>query len=342
MLIALVVPMLLCACQKQEPAPGSDGKKAAEPAAKEGEKAVPAPGDKAGLVEGKAQEGAPADKTAADGDKPAAEGEKPAAEGDKPAAEGDKPAAEGEKPAAEGDKPAAEGDKPAAEGDKPAAEGEKPAAEGDKPAAEGDKPAAEGDKAAEQPAGDNPSAEATKEGDVEKKFEKKGQNPEVIFETTKGVIRVELYPDKTPITVKNFLQYAEDGFYEGTVFHRVVAGFVIQGGGYSTDLAEQPTRAPIENEAAKGISNARGTIAMARTNQRNSATSQFYISLRNNTMLDYRGESAQGWGYCAFGKVTEGMEVVDAIGSVRTGPAGMFPAEVPQESIVVNKVTVLK
>jgi len=292
-LVAMLVPMFLCSCQKQEPAPGADGKKQAEPAAKEGDKAAQAPGDKSGLVEGKAQEGAPADKTAAEGEKPATEGEKPAAEGEKPAADGEKPAAEGEKPA-----------------------------------------------------GDNPPAEAAKEGEVEKsgevKFEKKSEFPEVVFETTKGIIRVELYPEKTPITVKNFLQYAQDGFYEGSVFHRVVAGFVIQGGGYSTDLAEMPTRAPIENEAATGISNARGTIAMARTNQRNSATSQFYISLRNNTMLDYRGENPQGWGYCAFGKVTEGMEVVDAIGAVSTGRRGMLPAEVPLENIVINKVTVLK
>jgi len=318
---AVVISLLLCACQKQDnaqPTPGTEGQKQAAPAVKDGEK--PAPATAEGQREGWIPEKG---------------GEAKVVEGMDKAAAVDK-TAEGVDKAAAVDK-TAEGREKAEGG----AEG-KPA-EGT-PATEGEKAGSE--PTAEKPAGENPP----EEGDVEKsggksgekKYEKKGELPEVIFETTKGTIRVELYPDKTPITVKNFLQYAEDGFYVGTVFHRVVAGFVIQGGGYSSDLAEQPTRAPIENEAAKGISNARGTLSMARTNQRNSATSQFYVNLRNNTMLDYRGENPQGWGYCAFGKVTEGMEVVDAIAAVRTGAAGMFPAEVPQEPIIINKVTVLK
>lgn len=166
--------------------------------------------------------------------------------------------------------------------------------------------------------------------------------PVVLIETSQGNIKVQLTADKTPGTVENFLKYVTDGFYSGTIFHRVVPGFVIQGGGFTEDLAQQPVREPIQNEAAQAIPNDRGTICMARTPARHSATSQFYVNLKNNTMLNYRGETPSGWGYCAFGTVIEGMDVVDAIGSVNTGPSGPFKKEVPQNPIIINKISLVK
>ena len=166
--------------------------------------------------------------------------------------------------------------------------------------------------------------------------------PVVLVETNMGNFKVQLTPEKTPVTVENFLKYVQDDFYSGTIFHRVVPGFVIQGGGFAEDLAQRPVREPIINEAATAIPNDRGTICMARTQVRNSATSQFYVNLKNNTMLNYRGETRSGWGYCAFGTVTEGMEVVDAFASVYTGPGGHFKKDVPLDPIIIKKISLVK
>lgn len=175
----------------------------------------------------------------------------------------------------------------------------------------------------------------------EKKVEElKGSK--VRIETSMGNFVVELTVKETPKTVQNFLHYINDGFYEGTVFHRVIDGFVIQGGGFTADLGRKPTRMPISNEAATGLPNEEGTIAMARTRNRDSATSQFYINLRNNAMLNYRSEMQSGWGYCAFGRVVEGMDVVKKIGGVPTGAKGPFPKDVPQETITIDKVVVVE
>ncbi|MCX7894735.1 MAG: peptidylprolyl isomerase [Thermoanaerobaculum sp.] len=165
--------------------------------------------------------------------------------------------------------------------------------------------------------------------------------PKVKLETNLGIIVVELYPDKAPQTVANFLQYVRSGFYNGTVFHRVVPDFVVQGGGFDTQLRKKPTNPPIPNEAGNGLSNRRGTVAMARTAEVDSATSQFFINLKDNTFLDHRDRTPRGFGYCVFGRVVEGMEVVDAIAALPTGPAGPFPAEVPQKPAVILKAEVL-
>ena len=162
-------------------------------------------------------------------------------------------------------------------------------------------------------------------------------NPVVLIETSMGSFAVELFPDKTPKTVENFLRYVNDEFYDKTIFHRVVKKFVIQGGGFLEDLAMMPTLPPVENEAATGLDNVRGTIAMARTKARHSANAQFFVNLKNNGMLNYSGESPGGWGYTAFGKVIEGMDVVDAIGSVPTGPRDQFPRDVPTNNVVIKK-----
>jgi len=168
-------------------------------------------------------------------------------------------------------------------------------------------------------------------------------NPTVILQTTKGALVIELYPDKAPKTVKNFLDYVNSGFYNGTVFHRVIPGFMIQGGGYTQNLQKKETAPSIPNEAANGLSNLRGTIAMARTDDPHSATSQFFINVADNTRLDHTGKtSARTWGYCVFGKVIKGIEVADAIVSVRTGAQGEFPKDVPLTPILIKKATVEK
>ena len=165
-------------------------------------------------------------------------------------------------------------------------------------------------------------------------------NPVVVMETTLGSITIELRPDAAPITVENFLQYANDGFFEGTVFHRVIPGFMIQGGGLRADLTEKTTRAPIRNEADNGLSNARGTISMARTSVVDSATAQFFINTVDNARsLDHRGTSPRDYGYAVFGRVTDGMDVVDAISGVATGRRGPHQ-NVPVEAVVINSVTV--
>ncbi len=156
--------------------------------------------------------------------------------------------------------------------------------------------------------------------------------------TSKGVIKLELDAEKAPITVANFLEYVKSGHFEGTIFHRIIPGFVIQGGGLQSGMREKPTNAPIENEADNGLKNLTGTICMARTNDPHSATSQFFINLKDNSFLDHTGKNAQGWGYAVFGKVTEGMDVVEAIAAVRTGNAG-YHQDVPVEDIVIEKVS---
>lgn len=158
----------------------------------------------------------------------------------------------------------------------------------------------------------------------------------VIFETTLGVITIELYPKKAPVTVQNFLYYVESGFFDQTIFHRVVPGFVIQGGGFVAGLTQKETQPPIKNEATNGLRNTRGTLSMARTSVVDSATSQFFINLADNAFLDHRDTSDAGYGYAVFGKVAEGMEVVDAIAAQPTASGGGF-RDVPTKDIVITK-----
>ncbi|MBL7214831.1 MAG: peptidyl-prolyl cis-trans isomerase [Phycisphaerae bacterium] len=160
------------------------------------------------------------------------------------------------------------------------------------------------------------------------------KNPVVKIVTTKGEIDIELYADKAPITVENFLGYVNSGFYNGTVFHRVIPNFMIQGGGMTPDMRPKKTKAPIKNEAANGLKNKRGTIAMARTPMPDSATSQFFINHKDNVSLDYRDSSPRGIGYAVFGKVIEGMEVVDAIAVTPTRK----PGDVPIETVVIESI----
>ena len=157
------------------------------------------------------------------------------------------------------------------------------------------------------------------------------------IETSMGTITVELDDAKAPVTVANFLAYAQAGHYDGTIFHRVIDGFMIQGGGFTKDMNQKPTKAPIKNEAANGLKNLRGTLAMARTMVVDSATSQFFINLVDNDFLDYRGPDPRTFGYAVFGKVTDGMEVVDRIAKVKTGFAGPHQ-NVPEASVVIRKV----
>lgn len=163
--------------------------------------------------------------------------------------------------------------------------------------------------------------------------------PRVVMDTSMGRIVLELDAARAPKTVENFLAYVRDGFYDGTIFHRVIQSFMIQGGGFTKDMAQKPTRDPITNEADNGLSNRRGTIAMARTSDPHSATAQFFINTVDNAPLDHRGKSPSGWGYAVFGRVVEGLDVVDAIAGVSTGyKNGM--QDVPVEPVVIEKVTV--
>ena len=157
------------------------------------------------------------------------------------------------------------------------------------------------------------------------------------IETSMGTIAVELDDVKAPVTVKNFMDYAKSGHYDGTIFHRVIDGFMIQGGGFTKDMNQKETKAPIKNEAANGLKNARGTLAMARTMVVDSATSQFFINLVDNGFLDYRGPDPRTFGYAVFGKVTDGMDVVDRIAKVKTGFAGPHQ-NVPETPVVIRKV----
>jgi len=162
-------------------------------------------------------------------------------------------------------------------------------------------------------------------------------NPTIVIKTNKGVIEAVLFRDKAPITVENFIKYTEARFYDGTVFHRVIKNFMIQGGGYDQNLSEKTTRAPIKNEAANGLKNERGTLAMARTSVVDSATSQFFINLKDNVRLNH---GVRDFGYAVFGKVTRGVEVVDAIASVPTGPKGPFTSDCPREAVVIESIRI--
>ena len=161
-------------------------------------------------------------------------------------------------------------------------------------------------------------------------------NPEVTIHTSKGDIRLELFAEKAPVSVENFLQYAKDGFYSGTIFHRVITHFMIQGGGFSAPMEKKVTREPIQNEAANGLSNERGTIAMARTTDPHSATAQFFINVEINANLDHISEeNSRSWGYAVFGKVIDGMDVVDDIRFVPTNAR-----DVPDEAVVIESVEI--
>lgn len=160
--------------------------------------------------------------------------------------------------------------------------------------------------------------------------------------TNLGVITLELYPEKAPNSVKNFLRYAEEGYYSGTIFHRVIDGFMIQGGGYGEKFDKKETHEPIKNEADNGLKNVRGTIAYARTMDPHSATSQFFINVANNDFLDFTAQTPRGWGYAVFGKVVEGMKIVDQIAKIPTGAFGPFPQDVPMKPVIIESVTVVK
>ncbi|MBR4604200.1 MAG: peptidyl-prolyl cis-trans isomerase [Kiritimatiellae bacterium] len=160
-----------------------------------------------------------------------------------------------------------------------------------------------------------------------------------IMETSKGTITLELDEEKAPVTVANFVEYARAGHYDGTIFHRVIDGFMIQGGGFTKDMNQKPTRDPIRNEAANGLKNARGSIAMARTSVVDSATSQFFINLVDNDFLDFRNPTPSGFGYAVFGRVSDGLEIVDAIAKVKTGTRGRYE-NVPDETVLIRRVTI--
>jgi peptidyl-prolyl cis-trans isomerase B (cyclophilin B) len=162
----------------------------------------------------------------------------------------------------------------------------------------------------------------------------------VKLSTNLGTITLDLDAQRAPETVKNFLQYVQDGHYDNTVFHRVIDGFMIQGGGFEPGMRQKPTRAPVPNEASNGLKNERGTIAMARTGDPHSATAQFFINVADNTFLNHTAPTAQGWGYCVFGRVTGGMDVVEKIKGVRTGSKGMHK-DVPVEDVVIERAEVV-
>ena len=164
-------------------------------------------------------------------------------------------------------------------------------------------------------------------------------NPKVSLQTNKGVIVMELYPDQAPKSVENFLAYVDSGFYNGTVFHRVIKDFMIQGGGFDPNMKQKDTRPSVAIEADNGLKNERGTLAMARTSDPNSATAQFFINLKDNAFLNHTAKTPRGWGYTVFGRVTDGMAVVDAIGNLPTGAKGSFPTDVPQETVIIEKAS---
>lgn len=158
----------------------------------------------------------------------------------------------------------------------------------------------------------------------------------ISLHTNYGVIKLNLFADKAPATVENFISYVKEGFYDNTIFHRVINGFMIQGGGFTADMDQKDTKGQIKNEANNKVANAKGTIAMARTNDPHSATSQFFINVANNDFLNFSSESSSGWGYCVFGEVTEGMDVIDAIKKVATGRHGMH-ADVPVKPVIIER-----
>lgn len=171
--------------------------------------------------------------------------------------------------------------------------------------------------------------------------EKASGNPVVVIKTSMGDITVELFQKKAPKSVDNFLAYAEAGYYNGTIFHRVIKGFMIQGGGFAPDMTRKPTKPPIPNEANNGLKNTRGTLAMARTSDVNSATSQFFINTVDNAGLDYKGSTPDAYGYAVFGKVIDGMDVVDKIEKTATGTKGSY-RDVPMQTVLIQSVTLKK
>jgi peptidyl-prolyl cis-trans isomerase B (cyclophilin B) len=172
---------------------------------------------------------------------------------------------------------------------------------------------------------------------AEEAKKEKPAKPIVILETSEGKIHVELWEEKTPITVKNFLQYVDEGYYNGTIFHRVIDGFMIQGGGFTPDMKQKSTHPPIKNEASAELKNQRGTIAMARTGVVDSATAQFFINVQDNPNLDHRDETPRGYGYAVFGQVVEGMDVVEKIKKVPTTTSGMHQ-NVPKTPVIIQQV----
>ena len=164
-------------------------------------------------------------------------------------------------------------------------------------------------------------------------------NTIIIIKTTSGDIKLELFDDKSPKTSENFKQYIKSGFFSNSIFHRVIKDFMIQGGGFNPEMQQKEALSPIKNEANNMISNERGTIAMARTNEPHSASSQFFINLKDNTFLDFKSETTQGWGYCVFGKVIEGLETIDKIALVPTGSYGPYQ-DVPNDPIIINEVII--
>ncbi|HSN40067.1 MAG TPA: peptidylprolyl isomerase [Burkholderiales bacterium] len=171
-------------------------------------------------------------------------------------------------------------------------------------------------------------------------FNLSAANLQVELKTNMGRITLELYPDKAPQTVENFLQYVRDGFYNGTVFHRVIPNFMIQGGGFTTDFVQKKTRASIRNEAANGLKNALGTVAMARTSDPHSATAQFFINIADNDFLNFTAPTQQGYGYCVFGKVVRGMDVVDKIAGIATGNRPPH-SDVPLQPVIIERASIV-
>jgi len=163
----------------------------------------------------------------------------------------------------------------------------------------------------------------------------------VLMKTNLGNITLELYPDKAPETVENFLGYVEDGFYSNTIFHRVIANFMVQGGGFDKAFNQKPTRNPVQNEADNGLKNEVGTIAMARTSDPHSATAQFFINVANNAFLNFSSPTPRGYGYTVFGKVIDGMDIVYQIAKTPTGSGGPFPGDVPKNTVIIETISVL-
>ena len=166
-------------------------------------------------------------------------------------------------------------------------------------------------------------------------------NPQVEIRTNSGNIVLELYPDKAPKTVENFLGYVKDDHYKGTLFHRIIPGFMIQGGGFDKAFKQKATRQPVENEAANGLKNELGTVAMARTSDPQSASAQFFINVGDNAFLNYTAPTQRGYGYTVFGKVIRGMEVVNKIAATPTGSGGLFPTDVPKESVIIEEIKLI-
>jgi peptidyl-prolyl cis-trans isomerase B (cyclophilin B) len=161
----------------------------------------------------------------------------------------------------------------------------------------------------------------------------------ITLHTNFGDITLQLNAEKAPITAANFMQYVEDGFFEGTIFHRVIDGFMVQGGGFTEEMSQKTVKAAIKNEANNGLSNRKGTVAMARTSDPHSATAQFFFNVNDNTFLDFKSETSQGWGYCVFAEVIEGLDIIETIKNVATGNRGMHQ-DVPLENVVIQSVSI--